>query len=380
MPIGLTSTTLGQAADAPRPLWQVLLDNGLPLTILFIFLVAVVGVVLKARRKDKCLKLLAGYHVTLLTKAGASLWGDLVVYSQGLELGFDAPYITRRGLTKASALLYPKQIEGMLAICRIEEGLTEKEKAKRRRQVRRSFKPGPIRRTLRWFRNLLNTLRDAFSKAMSAIIGSLAKARPGSSVLSSQQGQVTAIGDTLLGAAANAYEPMLEAHVGKPVVVEVASDADPTKAPVEIEGYLVDYTDQFVSVFNVDHRFDERFTLEASEDHERPNVSLAMTPTDAKVTCIGPEALVVRTFRSGETFSDLRLVLLPGCSVCLRREAEGPVSLELATTRTLDITAPRSIAKVYFGSESRGARSGWRGAAPQRESATPGSAVSSTGV
>ena len=82
---------LGQTDAAEPGLWTVLLDNALALTVLFIFLTAIVSLLLKARRKDKCLKLLQGSHVAYLTTAGQAIWGDLRVYSLGLELTYDAP-------------------------------------------------------------------------------------------------------------------------------------------------------------------------------------------------------------------------------------------------------------------------------------------------
>ncbi|MEM6553735.1 MAG: hypothetical protein AAF750_16575 [Planctomycetota bacterium] len=338
-----------------RPFWQVLLDNGLPLTILFIFLVAVIGLLLKARRKDKCLKLFNGDHATLLGRDGACTWGDARVYSQGLELTFDRPHETRLGLTKASALVYPAVLEGSYALCRVEAGLSAEECARRRRQVRRSFRPGLIRRTLRTLRNLLNTLRDAFSQAMNAIIGALAKSRPGDSVLAKEQTGVTSIGQTLLGAAGNAYEPMLEAHIGRPVVLEMQREADAAKPVYEIEGYLVDYTEKWVAVFNVEHDEAEAFTLDVSEDTEQGPARLVFSETDVVVTCVGPNALVVHRYTIDGKSRDMRVVLLPGCSLSRRLGGAASVRFELASTQRFDVVVPRSLAKVYFGAD-RGER------------------------
>ena len=369
---------LAQAATAPaanaaspaatpvKPWWQILLENGLPLTLLFIFLVAIVGVIVKLRRKDKCLKFFDDYHVTYLTATGKAVWGDLVVYSQGVELRFNAPYITRRGLTKSSAVIYEKEMASCLALCRVEDGLTDEEKRDRKRQVRKSFRPGIVRRTLRWMRNIINTLRDAFSKALTAIVGQLAKARPGSTVLSSQQTGVNEIGQTLLGAAGNAYEPILEAHIGKPVILKLASTTDPTKGVVEVPGYLVDYSDQYIAVFNVDHEPVERVELELSESTQRPGLTVEMTAEDAIVSCTGPEFLVVRRFECAQRQSDLAVALMPGCTLALPREADSPVKLVLERTRQIDMVAPRSIATVHFAAETViEQRHKWLGLAPE---------------
>ncbi len=369
------------AQDAPPPpeagprLWAVLLDNAFPLTILFIFLAAIVSVVLKVRRKDKCLKLLSGYHVGYLTTAGKALWGDLIVYSSGIELEFDAPYTTRRGLHKRSALIYDSELANCLAICRTEDSLTEQEKAQRRAQVRRSYAPGLIRRSIRGFRNFVNTLRDAFSKALTALIGQFAKARPGSTI-ASQQGQVNEIGQTLLGAAGNAYEPMLEAHIGRPVILKLASPTEPTQQPLELPGYLVDYTEKYVAVFNVEHQPIEPIKLTLDASHEQPGLKVELLPEDVVITCTGPEVIVVKTFRSRSRYSQLSAPLTPGCSLSLRRAPDGPVELELERTRSIDLVCPRAIATIHFGADDRvDTRDNWVGVAPEREAESEASAA-----
>lgn len=370
MPLHLPSLLAQDTVAAPtaptKPLWQVLLENGLALTLLFIFLVAIVGVIFQLRRKDKCLKLFAGHHASYLTTAGRAIWGDLIVYSQGLELTFDAPHTTSLGLTKSSALIYDAELGACLALCRLEDALTDEEKRKRDRQIRRSFRPGLLRRMLRSVRNVLNTLRDAFSKAINAIIGAMSRMRPESAVLASQQTQVNEIGQTLLGAAGNAYEPMLEAHIGKPVVLKVASPNEPTNQPFELPGYLVDYTDRFIAVFNVTHEPIERIELELTESTERPGVTVTLNENDALVRCTGPEPIVVvQTSTAGQT-RELALPLLPGCTVALPRAHDGPVKLTLQRTRHLDVVCPRALATVHFGADTTMPGQRWRGLAPAR--------------
>lgn len=360
------------AATAPpateTPWWHILVENAFALTILFIFLTAVVSVVLKLRQKDKCLKLFHGYHVSYLTSAGQAIWGDLVVYSQGLELRFDAPHTTRRGLIKSSAILYEADIAQCVAICRIEASLSDREKRLRQKQIRRSFRPGLIRRLMRWLRNIINTLRDAFSKALSAVIGQLAKARPGSTVLTTQQTGVNEIGQTLLFAAGNAYEPILEAHVGTPVIVRVAPPAATGQPAFELPGYLVDYTDRYIAVFNVTHEPMQRIEWELSESAERPNVKVDISADELRITCTGPDVILVKEIRHGERVSRLEVPLTPGCSVCVSTDPSGgPTSLLLERTRAIDMVCPRSLATVHFGAETRARKHHrWLGLAPRQ--------------
>ena len=72
---------------------------------------------------------------------------------------------------------------------------------------------------------------------------------------------MTAIGQTLLGQFANAYEPLLEQYLGQPVILDVADPLNPNNATVEFPGYLADYTQQFIAIFNVEHQTAEELAL-----------------------------------------------------------------------------------------------------------------------
>ncbi len=369
---------LAQATDAaqavpaaPPPWWYILLEHPLALGLLFIFLTAIISTLIVARKKDKCLKLLNDYHVTYLTKTGQTMWGDLVVYSKGIELRFDAPHTTQRGLTKSSALVYESQIADCLALCRLDAGLTEAERRARVRQIRRSFNPGLIRRTGRWFRNMVNTLRDAFNKALGALIGQIAKARPGGAVMTTHRGSVEQIGQTLLGSVAHSYEPLLEPHIGKPVVLTLAGPDAPDAKHTELPGYLVDYTDKYLAVFNVEHEPLETIELDVTEPIEKPQFSIGLSDRQMTITCNGPDVLVVRTVQSGQRQHNLDVALTCGCSVDLPRQPQQPVHLSIFVTRRVDIVCPRALATVEFGGESVQAKRGKRvGLAPQPQSDT----------
>lgn len=356
MSIAALFTLAQDAAGAPAaaatgpPWWQIVLQSAFGLTIVFIFLTAIVTVLIQQRKKDKCLKLMHDYHVSYITTTGAVTWGDLIVYSKGLELAFDAPYRTQRGLFKTSALIYEDELANGLAICRSIDALTDRERRKRKHQIRRSFRPSPIRRTGRWFRNLVNTLKDAFSKALSALIGQLSKARTGA-VLTTHKGGVDQIGQTLLGAAANAYEPLLEQHIGKPVVVQLASPADPEKKLVDLPGYLVDYTDKYLAVFNVEHEPISNEKIEVTESVAQPGYKIDITDQSLTVACQGPEILIVKSIETAKRYARLEVALTNGARLELNRGGSEPVTLHLERTRRVDLVCPRAQATIYFGGE-----------------------------
>ena len=231
--------------------------------------------------------------------------------------------------------------------------MTDKERRKRHKQIRRSYRPNILRRTLRWFRNLINTLKDAFSKALNAVIGQISKTVKAGGILSDQKSDVTQIGQTVLGATANAYEPILERHIGKPVVIEMQCPADPDQRVIDIPGYLVDYTDKWVAIFNEKHEPLETFTVEVSEDLERTGMKVEVTKNKVKVTCVGPEVLVVKSFKAGLIEAKLDIALINGSTVTLNMRDAQSMTINLERTRRIDAVVPRSQATVYFGGEWR---------------------------
>ncbi|MEM0915552.1 MAG: hypothetical protein AAGK09_13195 [Planctomycetota bacterium] len=342
--------------EVAPPFWQVLLDNGLALTILLIFVVAIVSVIVNQRRRDKCLNFFDGYRVASVSLAGRVIWGDLVVFAKGLELVFDRPHTTHLGVVKSSAMLYPPEVEGLLCIARTVDGLTDAERARRQSQIDRTFSPNLFRRFLRFCRNTVATLRDAFSKTFSLVLGAVTKQFQPGGVLAQQQGSVNTIGDTLLVAAGNAYEPILERHIGRPVVLQLATPGIGENAFVELPGYLADYSAAYVALFNTAHDPVEEFTLDApapgGEPVARDGVTLQRGDAAIVVKATGPELLVVKSATlagPGETL-ELNATLVPGASLELRH-AGRPVTLSLERTRRVDLVAPRTKATVYFGGD-----------------------------
>jgi hypothetical protein len=346
----LAQSATAPAEAGPRPWWQVLVEGSFGLTVLFIFLAAIVAVLVGQLKKDKCLKLVHDYHISYLSTTGKAIWGNLIVCSKGLEVVFDAPYLTRRGIYKSSALLYEADLVNCLAICRSVDALTEQEKRNRDRQIRSRFRPGFVRRMGRSLRNMLNTLRDAFSKALSALIGQLSRT-PSGAILTTQKAGVEQIGQTLLGAAANAYEPLLERHIGRPVVVQLASPADPQKRVIDLPGFLVDYTEKYLAVFNVAQAPVSHEQLEISQSHVGSGYTIELTEQSVKVTCTGPDVVIVKSIKTAKRYSELDVVLTNGTQVDLNRDGSETVAIHLQRTRGIDIVCPRSQANVYFGGD-----------------------------
>ncbi len=348
-------------------------------SLLLIFLTAIVTTIVTKWSRDKCLKRLHGYHVTLENNRGMVDWGRLKTLSSGIELTYDHPYIDTKGRKKTSYMLYQPEVEQqVLTIFRYHDELDEEGRSRRLQQVQTTFNPNLPRRFWRGVRNFVNTLRDAFNAAISAVVGQYQRMNPAASVLASSSGSVTQIGQTLLGKFANAYEPLLEQYIGQPVIVEVADPLNPNNKTIEYSGYLADYSQQFLAIFNVDHTTDRwiEFVL-PDVQHGKPMAPLPPPPplgapppvlpepdqyeNDVALRIDGPRfklqntcknPMVVRRLeRSGFEPLEIGVVLPPNGILSLpARDAHGG-KLCIEIIHLLDVVAPRKYAVVRHAGE-----------------------------
>jgi len=349
------------------------------LTLLFIFLTAIVTTVFTKWARDKCLKFFRNYHVTLERTRGQTTWGNLRVFSSGLEVLFDHAHTDAMGMKKTSFLIYGQEMDAqVLALFRYHDELDDKQRAARDRQIHHTFNPGPFRRAWRGVRNFVNTLRDAFNAAIGAVVGQYQKVNPASAVITSQGTSFTAISQTLLGRFANAYEPLLEQYIGQPVILEVADPLNPNNASVQYAGYLADYTQGYVAVFNVKHTADREVELELPDVDSGPALPpLPMPPPPGapmfemptplkmehdlavridgkrlKIQNAGREVMVVRRLERGG-FEPLKfgMVLPPNAVLDLPARDARSGKLFVEVVRCLDVVAPRKYAIVRHAGE-----------------------------
>lgn len=320
------------------------------MSIGLIFLAAIIGAVFAHRRRDRCLKLMDDYHVTLQTTTGRTIWGDVHVFAKGVEVVYDAPYRTRVGLIKNSYLMYDDELANLLAVSRYVGGLTDAERRRRDRQVKVRFEPSTLRRFGRWLKNMFNTVRDAGNKALTAIVGQFAKAHPGTAI-SAGTGEVNQIGQTIITGVGDAYEPMLERHIGTAIVLEMASPTDPAKRNVELPGYLAEYSDRFVAVFNVEQPVRERFEIEVDGTVQRDDLSITADAVAVTVSNKVDQPLVVESVVGVDGKPQrLSIVLNHGASARLSR-LDGAMTVTLLRVAQIDVVCPRQYARVRHASD-----------------------------
>lgn len=346
------------------------------LTLLVIFITAIITTVLAKWSRDKCLKFFKGYRITMERHRGQTLWGSLKVFSSGVEIVYDHPYVDPQSRRKTSYLFYQAELEQqVLSMFRYHAQLPPQQQKNRRQQIHATFNPRFFRRLYRGLRNFVNTLRDAFNAAIGAAVTQYQRTNP---VLGTQGTTVTSLGQTLLGKFANAYEPLLEQYIGQPVILEVADPLNPNNAVQEYTGYLADYTQQFIAVFNVEHGEGETITV-ALPDVEKgdalpplpppppPGAPAPMLPMAlAKENGIevridgmrmkiqnarGDLMSVVRLEKEGVEPLELGMILPPMATLNLpARDARGG-RLVCTVLGAVDVVAPRKFATIRHAGE-----------------------------
>ncbi len=310
------------------------LDDIFWLSIAIIFATGIAGAVIRTRQRDRCLRLFQGQDVTATLVDGRSVWGDLGVFAKGLELRYPQQHCSSNGLLKTSWIL--DDLSKLAAICRFVGNLSAEEVAKRQRQVSKRFRPGPWRRSLRGLRNLVNTIRDAFHQAIGAFVGQLSK---GTKVIGGQRSQVTDVGKSLIGAAGQAYEPLLEAHIGKPVVIEMQRPGE-TGTRFELAGYLAEYTADYLALFNVEHQIADTQVITANGEQAPTGHELEGN----QLRNSGDMPLVVERI-DGTSSRPVGALLLPGATSRLA-EFSGTATATVLQVPRIDLVCSRKVARV----------------------------------
>ncbi|ARA93484.1 hypothetical protein AWN76_010165 [Rhodothermaceae bacterium RA] len=216
------------------------------LTILLLIASATILALVQARRRDPCLKAMDGFAVTLAEKDGDLAWGVAEVLATGLEIRYLEPVQAREGHEEHSFLFYRDQYEAIDVLYRYPQGLPAEAQARRAAVIRKTAHPSLVRRFARRLRTWISMIRDALMQAVSILLGAAKTRKPGV-VLSNQEQSLTALSREIIGYAGNAYDPLLERHLFRQVVLEV-SRGDRTYSYC---GWLKNYSTQFIEVVDV---------------------------------------------------------------------------------------------------------------------------------
>lgn len=346
-----------------------LFSNALAVTILVILGTSLISFYVKMRGRDRCLRDLDGFQVTIETQDGHVAWGALRTYATGVELlylGADPnqqagdpsspkrpwhPTGVGRGqsggpdiYTKHSYILYNNELPRIECFYRFHDHQSDERRRQRERDIKKTYQPSLPRRSARTLRNVLTTFRDAIIQSLNAILG--ARAAATQSTLLSKHKDLTASGAQLLDSAVgSAYDPILEHYVGQYVVLEMG-----TQDPIEEEhGILKEYSAQYIELLNAKVEVPLHIYM-----RRRPHVAQAQVHVEqegqaAHVWHDLDYPIVVATLCAGEAQRELDRPVAPGQRVEIalsEAEAAGPVSFAWGVRCLADLVVPRAIARV----------------------------------
>jgi len=226
-----------------------LIGNTFAITIIFIVISAIVGMFVKGRKKDKCLKDFSQYIITLEKTDGKEIWGKLRVENTGLELVYEAAHKDDDGHIESSYIVYKQEYGNIAGLLRYHNKLSQAGKKRRQKQLDRTYHPGFLRRLKRKIANIFRTVRDSVMEIVNMVISQAGKVGPAGSVLSSQGKYVTRMKQDVIGTVGTSYEPLLEKYIGHKVILELARE----DKVLEYCGVLKDYTAEFIEIMDIDY-------------------------------------------------------------------------------------------------------------------------------
>ncbi len=226
------------------------MDTVLFVTIGVVLVTGLLGAYLRGLRIDACLHSFEGYMVTVRMKNGKRMWGTMDVETTGIELKYLKENRDKQGHFETSYIIYKNELANVDVLIRYAGELSPHEVVKRNKIMRRSFHPSFTSRFRRKARNIFNTTKDAMTEALTLAASSVrvgGKAMSGTA-LASQQKMVSRTGTEAAESFGNVYDPILEKHIGKTVVLEVLGAAGRRS---EFVGVLREYSPEFLEVLDV---------------------------------------------------------------------------------------------------------------------------------
>ena len=221
------------------------MDFNLWIPLLLIFASALLAGIIKRYTRDPALKIFHRSYVCLKLRSGNWIWGNLVVYSNCLELVYrDSQELLR--YQKQSYVLFENELETIEKILRPSPLPETKDYETWHREINRLQHPSLLRRLGRHVRNFFNMIRDAFAQSIAMIFGAVKRKTRFATVGGADK--VGEMGRALLSVVPNAFEPILEKYLGREVVVQSPLG---DKVSEQI-GLLQEYSSKYLLLRNVD--------------------------------------------------------------------------------------------------------------------------------
>lgn len=319
------------------------------LTILLLLVLATALALVRSRQRDRCLRSLQDFHVTLAEQGRDLTWGRMQVYATGLEVEYPQAVVARAGHLERSFIFYNDQFDAMTALYRCPQGLSAEEQERRSELIARTVHPGLHRRVGRWIRNWLGMVRDALVQAVGLVIGVAKTQAPGSAVFGTQEQQVKALSGEIIGHTGNAFDPLMERHLFTQVVVEITADGT-TRSYC---GWLKDYSSQFIEVLdayaNTHDTMPRPVRPYAPANDVLPQLEIRLEDRQVYVTNRSERFFYVECIDAGSWQQPIDAVLPPGYTADLTLPPDvdpDTVRAFIGTADRVDMVVPRRHALV----------------------------------
>jgi len=191
--------------------------------------------------------------VILEQTTGKIVWSKLRVENTGLELVYPIEHKDKSGHIETSYILYKNEYPNIRALIRYHDELGEHSKREREKELKRTYHPAALRRLRRRIQNFFKTVKDSVMDVMNLLIGQVRKTTSAGAMLTSQDKYISQLKQELVSSLRTSFEPLLERHIGKKVVLELVKDDKIFEYP----GVLKDYTAEFIEIMDVDYRIEE---------------------------------------------------------------------------------------------------------------------------
>ncbi len=218
------------------------MDNIFLVTVAVIFLTALLSRVVQ--KNDRVLKLIKGFHVTIIRKDGKKMWGKAHMYVNGMKLLFSRPYQSSGGCWVESYLFYEEDMQNLQLIFRYQDELSPENRRRRSIEINRVASPGRMRKILRKLRNFISNFQEAFSETLGVFLSRFKSAS--ADLIKANEKHLKLAGSTALNAAGKEYDQILEHHINQKVVVTVTTE----KHDKEFSGFLGEYSSNWLALID----------------------------------------------------------------------------------------------------------------------------------
>lgn len=247
------------------------MDNVLILSILLIFMTALLSNIMKQRKRDRVLKEMQDFHITMLVDGNKQVWGKMQVYSNGLELQYTNMHRNSAGELTSSYIMHQDDLDRIGLFYRFHNELSLENQERRKEEVEGTINPSIYSHSKRTIRNLVNAFNDAINEALGVFISRM---KGHSSAVAQQDTYLKKVGTSALGLVGNVYDPILERFINKRVVIVVQGAEDKQN----YSGFLKEYSPSWLSL--LDCRVRQKDTINITDIHRvrmQRNIDIEIT-------------------------------------------------------------------------------------------------------